>query len=58
MVIALSGTKADPGSKHRVEYGEAQVYEDENSLLFMETSAKTAMNVNYSFLATAKKLPE
>lgn len=30
---------------------DAQVYAEENSLLFMETSAKTAMNVNEIFLA-------
>ena len=30
---------------------EAQSYAEENSLLFMETSAKTAMNVNEMFLA-------
>ncbi|KAJ3606467.1 hypothetical protein NHX12_025988 [Muraenolepis orangiensis] len=30
---------------------EAQVYADDNSLLFLETSAKTALNVNEVFMA-------
>ena len=34
---------------------EAQAYAEENGLLFMETSAKTAMNVNELFLAIGKK---
>jgi Ras-related protein Rab-5B/Ras-related protein Rab-5C len=51
IVIALSGNKADLASKRMVEYDEAQIYAEENSLLFMETSAKTAMNVNEIFLA-------
>jgi len=32
-------------------FQEAQAYADENGLLFMETSAKTALNVNETFLA-------
>ncbi|XP_071326217.1 RAB5A, member RAS oncogene family, b isoform X2 [Trachinotus anak] len=37
---------------------DAQSYADDNSLLFMETSAKTSMNVNEIFMAIAKKLPK
>jgi hypothetical protein len=39
-----------------VEHDEAQGYAEENGLLFMETSAKTAMNVNDIFLAIGKTL--
>uniref|UniRef100_A0A8C4ZKX7 Potassium voltage-gated channel, subfamily H (eag-related), member 4a n=1 Tax=Gadus morhua TaxID=8049 RepID=A0A8C4ZKX7_GADMO len=44
IVIALSGNKADLSNKRAVDFQEAQSYADDNSLLFMETSAKTAMN--------------
>lgn len=58
IVIALAGNKADLANKRAVEFDEAQAYADENNLLFMETSAKTAQNVNEIFLAIAKKLPK
>ncbi|KAL1829451.1 hypothetical protein ACET3Z_007863 [Daucus carota] len=34
-----------------------QIYAQENGLFFMETSAKTATNVNGIFYETAKRLP-
>ena len=58
IVIALSGNKADLANKTAVNFQEAQSYADDNSLLFMETSAKTSMNVNEIFTAIAKKLPK
>lgn len=58
IVIALAGNKADLANKRMVDYEEAKQYADENGLLFMETSAKTAVNVNDIFLAIGKKLPK
>ena len=51
IVIALAGNKADLAASRAVDYEEAKQYADENGLLFMETSAKTAVNVNEIFLA-------
>ena len=45
IVIALAGNKNDLANKRMVEYEEAQAYAEDNGLLFKETSAKTAMNV-------------
>ena len=57
MVIALAGNKSDLGSRRTVEYEEANAYAEEKGLLFLETSAKNANNVNEIFLAIARKLP-
>lgn len=56
IVIALAGNKADLANSRAVECDEAQAYADENGLLFMETSAKTAKNVNEIFLAIGKMI--
>ena len=58
IVIALAGNKSDLAAKRLVEYEEASAYAEENGLLFMETSAKNANNVNEIFLAIARKLPK
>ncbi|KAL0978251.1 hypothetical protein UPYG_G00168000 [Umbra pygmaea] len=58
MVIALVGNKADRSANRVVDYTDGQGFAADNSLLFMETSAKTAMNVNNLFLSIAKKLPK
>jgi Ras-related protein Rab-5B len=58
IVIALAGNKIDLADKRAVAYDEAKAYADECSLLFMETSAKTAANVMDIFTSIAKKLPK
>jgi len=57
IVIALAGNKSDLGSRRTVEYEDANAYAEEKNLLFLETSAKNANNVNEIFLAIARKLP-
>jgi len=58
IVIALTGNKLDLAQNRQVQTQEAQSYSEENGILFMETSAKTAANVNELFVAIAKKLPK
>uniref|UniRef100_A0A7S1UI96 Uncharacterized protein n=1 Tax=Phaeomonas parva TaxID=124430 RepID=A0A7S1UI96_9STRA len=58
VVIALAGNKADMESRRDVEQEEAQAYANENNIIWMETSAKTAVNVPELFVSIAEKLPK
>lgn len=58
VVIALAGNKADMEAKRKVQTEEAQQYAKENEIIYMETSAKTSLNVKNLFVEIAKKLPK
>jgi len=53
-----TGNKADLESARAVTAEEAQAYANEAGLFFLETSAKTAANVNELFAEIARKLPK
>lgn len=56
MVILLIGNKNDLEHRRAVATEEGQAFADANGLLFMETSAKTAFNVEQAFLKTAEEI--
>ncbi|MCO5580884.1 hypothetical protein L7F22_034756 [Adiantum nelumboides] len=58
LVMALAGNKSDLASKRKVESEEAQTYAEENGLFYLETSAKSAQNVNELFYEIARRLPK
>ena len=52
----LIGNKKDLEEQRQVKYEEGKKLADENNLLFLETSAKTAENVQESFVISAEKI--
>mmetsp|Transcript_54453 Transcript_54453/g.110721 ORF Transcript_54453/g.110721 Transcript_54453/m.110721 type:complete len:122 (+) Transcript_54453:3-368(+) len=58
VVIALAGNKSDIVAKRKVDAEVADEYAKEHSLIYMDTSAKTAHNVKELFDAIAARLPK
>ncbi|XP_055845218.1 ras-related protein Rab-26 isoform X3 [Episyrphus balteatus] len=56
VVIMLLGNKADCGSDRQVKREEGERLAREYNVAFMETSAKTGLNVGLAFLAVARQL--
>jgi len=53
MAIMLIGNKSDLDGRRQVSTNEGEMFAREHGLIFMETSAKTAQNVEEAFLQTS-----
>jgi len=58
MTIMLIGNKCDLEHRRQVSTEEGRVFAEKHGLMFLETSAKTAENVEESFHLPAKKIYE
>jgi Ras-related protein Rab-2A len=58
MVIMLIGNKSDLEHRRAVSTKEGAEFAEQNGLIFLETSAKTAANVEQAFVKTAEKIYE
>jgi GTPase SAR1 family protein len=56
MVIMLCGNKSDLESRRAVTQEEGQAFAERHGLVFLETSAKTAANVEEAFVNSAKSI--
>lgn len=56
MVIMLIGNKTDLESQRAVSFEEGKAFAEANGLIFLETSAKTAANVEEAFVNTAHQI--
>eukprot|EP00607_Mallomonas_marina_P002425 CAMPEP_0182428436 /NCGR_PEP_ID=MMETSP1167-20130531/23028_1 /TAXON_ID=2988 /ORGANISM="Mallomonas Sp, Strain CCMP3275" /LENGTH=99 /DNA_ID=CAMNT_0024611363 /DNA_START=410 /DNA_END=709 /DNA_ORIENTATION=- len=54
MTIMLIGNKSDLEARRAVSTKEGEMFAQENGLIFLETSAKTAANVEMAFMKTAE----
>lgn len=58
MTIMLIGNKSDLEHRRAVSAKEGEMFAQENGLVFLETSAKSAANVETAFIRTAENIYE